>query len=58
MLVFGHATTLKNKFFSGFALLAVGMRWLMSAHDWLIQAVSLLIVRPFTLFIAVDDLIS
>jgi hypothetical protein len=47
--VFGRTTVLRSLLFGGFAPSVIGRSWHMSARDYLIQAVSLLLVEFLTL---------
>jgi hypothetical protein len=57
MSVFRHATALKNLLSGEFTFSVTRTSWRMNARSSTIQAVSMLLVRSLTLFIAVDDLI-
>jgi hypothetical protein len=55
-LVFGRVTAPKSLLFSEFALLVIGRSLLMSAHGWLIQTESLLMVRFLISFTVAGDM--
>jgi hypothetical protein len=55
-MVFGHAIVLRSLLFVGFAPLVIRRNRHMSARDYPIQAVSLLLVKSLTLLLVANDM--